>query len=609
MATLIPALGSVTSRMTSGERRFAERLEAKLEDDYLCWYDVAIGEKTRHPDFIVFHPSRGLLVLEVKDWRLDTIREIDQRDVTLLTDRGLVREMSPLQQARNYMFYVTDLLQRDPQLVWPTGSLKGKPFFPYGCGVVLSNISRAQFDKTNLGEVLPPHLVICQDEMHKEGDAEQFQQRLWEMFPVKFTFKLSLPQIDRIRWHLFPQIRMPEQRSLFPEQAPEPLEMPDILRVMDLQQEQLARSLGEGHRVIHGVAGSGKTMILGYRAEHLAKIVTRPVLVLCYNKTLAAKLAATMIEKGIEEKVHVHNFHAWCARQLDAYNIERPKGRPSDALFEDMVNRVIHGVDRKAIPAGQYDAVLIDEGHDFRPEWFKLVVQMVNPESNSLLVLYDDAQSIYGGVKKQRMNFASVGIQARGRTTVLKLNYRNTQEILSVARAFAEELLRPRDAAEDEAPTVQPIGAGRRGGKPLLIELPTAQAEADRIAQILVDENRAGTPWTDMAVLYRHWDTAGHVTSALTRKGVPFECPQISKRFTPGADSVKVVTLHSSKGLEFPLVCIPATGMPHKHDETDEEEARLLYVAMTRATRQLVMTFRDGSRFAGKLKEAVAAQQ
>ena len=36
---------------------------------------------------------------------------------------------------------------------------------------------------------------------------------------------------------------------------------------MDRQQEQLARSMGEGHRVIHGVAGSGKTMILGYRAQ------------------------------------------------------------------------------------------------------------------------------------------------------------------------------------------------------------------------------------------------------------------------------------------------------------------------------------------------------
>jgi hypothetical protein len=55
MATLIPAIDSCLSRMTGGERRFAQRLKAKLEDDCLCWYDVSIGEKTRHPDFVVFH--------------------------------------------------------------------------------------------------------------------------------------------------------------------------------------------------------------------------------------------------------------------------------------------------------------------------------------------------------------------------------------------------------------------------------------------------------------------------------------------------------------------------------------------------------------------------
>lgn len=55
MATLIPAIGSCVSRMTAGERRFAYRLEDKLEDDYLCWYDVAIGERTQHPDFMVFN--------------------------------------------------------------------------------------------------------------------------------------------------------------------------------------------------------------------------------------------------------------------------------------------------------------------------------------------------------------------------------------------------------------------------------------------------------------------------------------------------------------------------------------------------------------------------
>ena len=74
MATMIPALGSCAGRMTSGERRLAERLEQKLDEDYLLWYDVPVGPKQPHPDFVAIHPRRGLLILETKDWRLDTIR-------------------------------------------------------------------------------------------------------------------------------------------------------------------------------------------------------------------------------------------------------------------------------------------------------------------------------------------------------------------------------------------------------------------------------------------------------------------------------------------------------------------------------------------------------
>ncbi|BAZ83600.1 hypothetical protein SR1949_08660 [Sphaerospermopsis reniformis] len=74
MATLIPSFSSCSSRMTSGERRLAQRMEEKLDDDYLLWYDVPIGKKQLHPDFIVLHPSRGLFILEVKDWKLDKIK-------------------------------------------------------------------------------------------------------------------------------------------------------------------------------------------------------------------------------------------------------------------------------------------------------------------------------------------------------------------------------------------------------------------------------------------------------------------------------------------------------------------------------------------------------
>lgn len=316
MAILIPSFSSCKSRMTPGERRFAGRLAEKLEEDYLCWYDVSIGERSQHPDFIVFHPARGLLVLEVKDWRVGTVSSMTKEHALIVTDAGTKEVLNPLVQARQYLYAVTNKLERDPMLVWPSGSLKGKFFFPYGSGVVLSNITRKQFDDGQLGEVLPPHLVICQDEMTESVDAEDFQARLWGMFPVKFKMKLSLPQIDRVRWHIFPEVRIPAQADLFDDSGQITTEMPDLLRVMDLQQELLARSLGDGHRVIHGVAGSGKTLILGYRAEYLAKLCQRPIAVLCYNKTLAAKLSAMIEQKGLTGKVVAVNFHAWCVRQL-----------------------------------------------------------------------------------------------------------------------------------------------------------------------------------------------------------------------------------------------------------------------------------------------------
>jgi superfamily I DNA/RNA helicase len=58
---------------------------------------------------------------------------------------------------------------------------------------------------------------------------------------------------------------------------------------------------------------------------------------------------------------------------------------------------------------------------------------MVDPATNSLLLLYDDAQSIYQRRAGTQFSFKSLGIQAQGRTTILKINYRNTRQILQTA--------------------------------------------------------------------------------------------------------------------------------------------------------------------------------
>jgi len=608
MAKLIPSLGSVVRRMTSGERRFATRLESHLEDDYLCWYDVPIGGANRHPDFIMLNPRRGLLVLEVKDWKLETIQTIDRASVTLLTDRGLKHEVNPFEQARQYVFAVCNLLERDPALVSEPGSLyQGRLRFPWGYGVVLSNISRKAFSETDLGQVVPTDRVICQDEMVESVDRERFQERLWGMFGAVFPCLLSMPQIDRIRWHLFPEIRVQQGAlALEPNSPATPGDqLPDVMQVMDREQERLARSLGEGHRVIHGVAGSGKTMILGYRARHLAMVLNKPILVLCYNVALAARLDYMMREAGLAEKVTVRSFHAWCNGQLKLYHVPPPTD--GNDYYQHLVEAVIRAVDRGQIPRAQYGAVLIDEGHDFEAAWLKLVVQMIDPETNSLLLLYDDAQSLYGAGKRLGFSFSQVGVQARGRTTILRLNYRNTAEVLELAYNFAREVLTPAEAEEDGIPLVAPESAGRHGPKPQIVRLPDFGHEVGFAVERLRELHGSGIAWNDMAVLYRLKFMGERLSAAFEQAGIPFEWlgkSQAHRRFNPTVDSVKIMTMHASKGLEFPVVLLPGIGyLPHAKDDP-AAEARLLYVAMTRAMDQLILTHHQNSQFALRLKDA-----
>jgi hypothetical protein len=414
-------MSACVSRMTSGEKRLAERLEQKLDDDYWLWYDVPMGPRNTHPDFCVMHPRRGILVLEVKDWRLSTILQADKQNWEIMGDSGPKTVINPLEQARQYAHQVVKALERDAQLVQPEGKHAGKLAFPWSYGVVFANITRKQFEAAELHHAIEPNRVLCQDEMLESVGAEDLQSQLWGMFSYDMRGAMSLPQMDRVRWIMFPEVRV-QQGALFDDDDAD-AQLPDIMRVMDLQQEQLARSLGDGHRVIHGVAGSGKTMILGYRAEYLAQASTassKPILILCFNEPLGVKLHSVMQAKGLGGRVHVRHFHKWCRDQLVAFGQAIPAQSPR--MFDEMVDNVIRGVDRKQIPSGQYQAVMIDEGHDFAPEWLKLVTQMVDPTTNSLLVLYDDAQSIYERARSKQFSFKCVGIQAQGRTTSLVAN-------------------------------------------------------------------------------------------------------------------------------------------------------------------------------------------
>ena len=80
----------------------------------------------------------------------------------------------------------------------------GKLAFPWSYGVVFSNISRKQFEAAELHRAIEPNRVLCQDEMLEGVDAEELQSRLWGMFSYGMRGVMSLPQMDRARWIMFP---------------------------------------------------------------------------------------------------------------------------------------------------------------------------------------------------------------------------------------------------------------------------------------------------------------------------------------------------------------------------------------------------------------------
>jgi hypothetical protein len=604
MAVFPQGLSQIDARCNAGERRVLHQLKRCLEDDYIVWHDVPLGPRARQPDFVVLSPRWGVLLLEVKDWRRATLGRATRDAVELHTPRGLVTQAHPLRQARDYAMELVALMQQDSALVHVDGPFVGRLIFPYGWGVVMSGLRRTDLAQAeDFDALFPPERTLLRDDLDDSVGTEAFQHRLWGMFTISYPHTLSLPQRDRVRWHLFPEVRLTQQATLdFGER--EPPRLPDLMQVMDLQQEQVARTLGEGHRVIHGAAGSGKTMILIYRAQFLAGTARadRPILVLCFNRTLADRIDALLRLRGVDERVQVRTFHSWCQDLVRSYQLGSPprQAQGGEAYFQALAQSVEQAVDTGRVPGGQYHALLIDEAHDFEDAWLRIAARMVDPATRSLLVLYDDAQSIYRlqQARQRKFNFSSVGIEARGRTSVLRLNYRNTAEVLALAMQCTQGLLGAEgeraqaEIDEDQLTRVAPATAGRRGPLPVLVEARHALEEAELLAERLAQAHADGLGLNEMAVLCRTRTQMRPIEAALRRRSLAVQSmeSQAFRRFDWQKPSVKLVTMHSAKGLEFALVCVAGLQALPLRDESLAEAMRLLYVAMTRATLQLVLS-------------------
>lgn len=578
----------VRERANPGEKRVLDALARHLEDDYTVWHNIAIMGSGREPDFVVLHPQRGLLILEVKDWKRRTIASANPMLVELSTERGIVAVPHPVIQARGYAIDIAHLLEKQPDLRHAEGPHRGKLILPWGWGAVLSHVKRAEVEAdSSFAEVFEPQKVLLADDLSEDADPMAFQEKLWGMFSVPWRCMLTLPQLGLVRGVLFPELRIGTQQALPLEAEPSRLVVRDVLQVMDLQQEAVARGLGEGHRLIHGPAGSGKTMILIFRAVQLqaAARPDKPILVLCYNRPLAERIESLLRLKGVGPSVQVRTFHAWARELVKTYQLAPIKHNMKGEDFDALAAVACDGIAASRVPQGQYTALLIDEAHDLADDWLAAAVKMVDPASNSLLVLYDDAQSIYQKGRR-KLSFAKLGIEARGRTEVLRINYRNTAQVLSLALECARSLLQESESLDgDSVPLVMPHSAGRTGPLPQLRRFESRRQEHEFVANAVRDMIATGTRPTDIAILGRQWWALEGVQALLESKGV--RCALSRDRGYGQGDAVTLATLHGCKGLEYPIVYLSGLDTLDARGEAFPEEVRLLYVGMTRATHSL----------------------
>lgn len=228
-----------------------------------------------------------------------------------------------------------------------------------------------------------------------------------------------------------------------------------------------------------------------------------------------------------------------------------------------------------------YKHVVLDEGQDFSPEMLRSLAAAI-PAAGSLTFFGDAAQQIYG----RHISWRDAGLDVRD-PVVFKKNYRNTKEIADLALAIAEM---PYYA--DEPDMVAPDEFRAAGPPPTLVRCADEDAE---ISFVVEQATRAAAAGQSVGILLRRHADVNRFASKV---------PKVQRLdnetvWRPGA-GVSCGTIHGGKGLEFETVFLPLLTDAHIPDptlvsrvggtEAEATDGRLLYVGVTRARQNLVLS-------------------
>jgi hypothetical protein len=395
-------------------------LEKQLPDSYYVYHSVAWqirdkrgGSKDGEADFVIINPQIGILVLEVKGGRISYDRKNDQwmSNGELLDD--------PFRQAKFEKYNLLNKLKE---------SFGSSYYFNIGHAVAFPDVRVVD----GFGIDSPRDIII------DATDVPYLREWVESFFSSLRPEKRAIQPLDSYALRKIGEIFNPSWRfSEFITSYFARLNM--VIEQLTEEQYVILDYLKRHRRVaISGCAGSGKTLVALEKAIRLQHDGFS-VLFLCHNPYLANSLRLRVEGLGI----HIYDFR----RYIDFVNVQdRPPEYPDlmpDLPWTQYDEPPIGDLELAyarllSDQSMKYDAVIIDEGQDFRESWWRIAETSLHDSDNGILYIFYDDRQILSSVEPMKP-FVSQAPHD------LSKNCRNAGEIYKLVQELGEAMPPPHE--------------------------------------------------------------------------------------------------------------------------------------------------------------------
>ena len=314
--------------------------------------------------------------------------------------------------------------------------------------------------------------------------------------------------------------------------------------------------------VVISSAASGKTKILTEKVRQIlrAGVNPRDIAVITFTNMAAAELRQRLGD-DYKEGLFVGTVHALANYMLCMGGVSTKK-----VLNEEKFDELFELIKENPSCVRHLEWILLDEAQDSDKSQFQFLFEMIKPDC--FFVVGDPKQMIYSFRGSDSTLMMRLGNTPGARIFDMNENYRNGKEILG----FAKRLIRPTGLIDTSIPMCNYLG-----------EVEEIPYNSSTILQ-LVKEGQYG----DWAILTRTNQEIADIGTLLKKEKIPFDTfkqGDLSKdelNTKMNQNTVKVLTVHSAKGLEFLNVIVVGARY------YNAEERNVCYVAATRAKNRLI---------------------